>query len=172
MLAALIVVAVLAVACLILAAATVAITRLLGVALLGPFTTTATTPGILGLPSIATIILGLVDGALTILTHNNFGLSVPLAAALSTGLVLLGGLGVQPLLGPAFETALHFSFRVTAGISALMSALTYWVGTNPIGLSHTAAGWITGVIAFLTLAGFGTTVASVAKAAGMKTSAR
>jgi hypothetical protein len=145
--------------------------RLLVLLTIGPFHTLASPPGILGLPSIATTILALVDGVLSVLVHNNFGLSMALSSALSTGLVLLGGLGIQPLLGAAFETALHLPFQVTALISAGMSALTYWLSTNPVGISPTAAGWITGVIAALSALGFGTTVASVAKAAGLKTSA-
>lgn len=116
---------------------------------------------ILGLPSIWTVILGLVDGALTVLVHNNFGIAMGWSAALSTILVFLGAVGVQPLLGPAFETALHLPYQVTAVISAGMSALTYWLSTNPSGLDPTVAGWITGAIAFLTAVGFGTTVSSV-----------
>jgi hypothetical protein len=119
---------------------------------------------ILGLPSIATVVLGLVDGGLTILIHLNFGLTATTAAALSTILVFLGGAGVQPLLGKAFETALHLPIQATVLIAALMSAASYFVGTSGIGLSHTTAAWITGAIAFLTAAGFGTTATSIALA--------
>lgn len=137
------------------------LTKLVAVALVGPFATTVPAPSPLGLPSIWTTILGLADGVLTVLVHNNFGLPTTWEYVLSAILVFLGGAGIVPLLGPAFRTALNLPHQVTTVISAAMSALSYFLSTHPVGLSHSLAGWLSGGLAFLAAVGFGTSAQSV-----------
>lgn len=134
--------------------------RLMSLALLGPFATTAPAPSILGLPSIATVILGLIAGALTVLVKGAFGLPSTWQYVIAAVLIFLGGVGVTPLLGPAFRSALHLPLAVTTLISAGMSAASYALAA-PIGISHTWSIWISGALAFLAAVGFGTTVSSV-----------
>lgn len=112
------------------------------------------------LPSLATTILGLIAGALTVLVKGAFGLPPTWQYVLAAVLVFLGGAGVQPLLGPAFRSALNLPIAVTTLISAAMSAASY-VLAAPIGIDHTASIWISGGLAFLAAVGFGTTVQSV-----------
>lgn len=131
---------------------------------------TSTPSSILGLPSIATTILGLVAGALTVLVKGAFGLPPTWQYVLAAVLIFLGGAGVQPLLGPAFKSALHLPLAVTTLVSAAMGALSYALAA-PIGIDHTASIWISGGLAFLAAVGFGTTVQSVVatyKRAGVK----
>jgi hypothetical protein len=143
--------------------------RLVPVMLAGPFATVApSAPSIIGLPSAAALVLGLVDGALTVLVKGAFGLPSTWQYVISAILIFLGGAGVTPLLGPSFKAALHLPFAVTTLIAAGMSAASY-VLAAPVGISHTASIWISGGLAFLAAVGFGTTVQSVAKAAGLTT---
>jgi hypothetical protein len=120
---------------------------------------TSPTP-VLGLPSLATVILGLIAGALTVLVKGAFGLPSTWQYVLAAVLVFLGGAGVTPLLGPAFRSALHLPIAVTTLISAAMSAASYALAA-PLSINHTASIWISGALAFLAAVGFGTTAASV-----------
>lgn len=124
---------------------------------------TAPAPSILGLPSEATLVLGLIDGALTVLIKGVFGLPSTWQYVLSAVAIFLGGAGIQPLLGPAFRSALNLPLWATAAASALMSAASYLLAA-PIGIDHTVSIWISGALAFLAAVGFGTTVQSVVAA--------
>jgi hypothetical protein len=121
---------------------------------------TPATPSILGLPSKATVVLGLLAGALTVLVKGAFGLPPTWQYVLAAVLVFLGGAGVTPLLGPDFRSALHLPIAVTTLISAAMSAASYALAA-PLSINHTASIWISGGLAFLAAVGFGTTASSV-----------
>ena len=60
-------------------------------------------------PSIAALIASLVAGVLVVLNSTTFSIAPPWHSYLTFGLTALTGLGISPLVGPAFRTALGVS---------------------------------------------------------------
>lgn len=104
-------------------------------------------------PSIATLVLGLIAGVLTVLVHNTFGIAAPWTNYAAITLVFLSALGISPLVGSAFKNALHLPPAASLIITAALTAAA--VGATQISLSPDTVGIVQGVIAFLSALGFG-----------------
>jgi hypothetical protein len=83
----------------------------------------------LKLPSWVAVTLGLIAGILAILNEVTFGLDAELRGYVSIVLVFLVGLGITPLVGPAFRAALHLSQTVSLFISTGLAALALAIHT-------------------------------------------
>jgi hypothetical protein len=82
----------------------------------------------LNLPSWATVTLGAIAGILAVLNETVFSAGATWGAYITIALIFLAGLGISPLVGPAFRSALHLSAAVSilisSGLAALALALT------------------------------------------------
>lgn len=110
----------------------------------------------LNIPSQVTVALGLAAGVLAILTQTTFGLGAEWASYVTVALVFLAGLGISPLVGPAFRSALHLSQSASLIISSVLSALA--VAATTLNVSVGVRGVIEGVLAFAAALGFAPSV--------------
>ena len=106
----------------------------------------------LNLPSQVTVALGLAAGVLAILTQTTFGFAAAWTSYITVALVFLAGLGISPLVGPAFRSALHLSQSMSLIISSALSALAIAVTT--FNVSTGVKGILEGVLAFASALGF------------------
>lgn len=106
----------------------------------------------LKLPSWVTTIFGLGAGVIAILNETTFGLDPTWRGYLSVVLIFLTGLGVSPLVGPAFRAALHLSTVMSLTISSGLAALALAVHT--FNLSEGLRGVLQGVLTFAAAIGF------------------
>lgn len=114
----------------------------------------------LNLPSVATLVLSLAAGVLTVLVNKTFGLDREWISGLSVALTFLAGIGIGPLTGDQFVAALHLPPNVLITVTAAMAAAT--LAATTIHNSTTAA-VVSGVLTFLSALGFGARV-TLAKA--------
>lgn len=120
----------------------------------------------IGIPTIVVVVLSLLAGLLAVLNEVVFGFSTQWHAYFAIILIFLAGLGISPLLGPAFRAALHLPTWASALISAAMSAALLALSTA--GMPHLAHAIIAAVLTVLSGLGFAPSapiVPPVAKAA-------
>jgi hypothetical protein len=110
----------------------------------------------LGLPTWATTLLGLLAGALAILNEVAFGFDAEWRGYLSIVLIFLSGVGISPLVGPAFRAALHLSTTASMFITSALAALA--LAVHSVNISEGWRGVIQGVLAFAAAVGFAPTV--------------
>lgn len=106
-------------------------------------------------PSWVTTVLALLAGALSVLNQTTFDLGSPWRNVLAIALVFIAGLGIGPLTGSAFRTALHLSQNLSVLISSGLGALSIIVVTI-----HMSTGVHAVILFVITTAaglGFGTT---------------
>lgn len=113
----------------------------------------------LGLPTWATTLLGLLAGALAILNEVAFGFDAEWRGYLSIVLIFLSGVGISPLVGPAFRAALHLSTTASMFITSGLAALA--LAVHSVNVSEGWRGVIQGVLAFAAAVGFAPTVTTV-----------
>ncbi len=106
----------------------------------------------LKLPSRVTVLLGLLAGVLAYLNESAFGFSPEWRGYISFGLILLSGLGITPLVGPAFRAALHLSTSASAAISTALATLALVV--HSIALPLDVRGVLQAVLTFAAAVGF------------------
>ncbi len=106
----------------------------------------------LRLPSWATTLLGLVAGVLAILNEVTFGLSTEWRGYVSMALIFLAGLGISPLVGPAFRSALHVSNQASIAVSSVLAGLALVV--HGVDLSTGLRGVLQGILTFAAAVGF------------------
>lgn len=106
----------------------------------------------LKLPSWATITLGVVAGILAVLNQTTFDIATPWKAYVTIALVFLSALGISPLVGEKFQSAVHLAPSVGIVISAALAALA--VGLSTLSVSEGVKGLIQGVIVFFSAFGF------------------
>jgi hypothetical protein len=106
----------------------------------------------LKLPSWATITLGVFAGILAILNQTTFDIATPWKSYVTIALVFLSALGISPLVGEKFQSAVHLAPSVGIVISAALAALA--VGLSTLGVSEGVKGLIQGVIVFFSAFGF------------------
>jgi len=112
----------------------------------------------LGLPSWATAALGLLAGVLAVLNEAAFGFEASWRSYISVVLVFLAGIGISPLVGPAFRAALHLSTSLTVLITSGLGALALAVHT--LDMSEGLRGALQGVLVFAAGVGFAPSVTS------------
>lgn len=106
------------------------------------------------LPSWATTILACIAGLISVLNQSTFDLIAPWKSVLAIALVFIAGLGIGPLTGAAFRTALHIPQNVSVILSAVIGAAAIAVTT--INLSTPLHAIILAVLTVLAGLGFGT----------------
>jgi hypothetical protein len=116
----------------------------------------------LKLPTWAATVLGLIAGAAAVLNEVAFGLDAEWRSFISVGLVFLAGLGIAPLVGPAFRAALHLSQTVSIFISASLGALA--LGVHTLNTSEGVRGVLQGVLTFAAAVGFAPTTQQTERA--------
>lgn len=108
----------------------------------------------LNLPSWVVVGLGLLAGIAEYVVLN-----VPIVQPWKTGaavvVLMIGGLGISPLMGAAFTNALHISHNLAQLITAAVTALGLAVTT--LSMSSELKGVLVGLLAFLATVGFGST---------------
>ncbi len=105
------------------------------------------------LPSKASLVLSVLAGVLAVLNAVVFHVGSDWSAWINAALVFLAGIGISPLVGPAFRAALHLSPVVSLFLSAGISALT--VGLSTLHMSSALHAVIAAALAFLAGLGFG-----------------
>ncbi len=106
----------------------------------------------LKVPSSATIVLSLLGGVLAVLNQTVLHLGSHWSTYITVGLVFLAGLGISPLVGKQFRSALHPSHQVSVIISAALSAAALVLTT--INVSSGLKAILGGVLTFLAGIGF------------------
>jgi hypothetical protein len=106
----------------------------------------------LNIPSWATTILSLIAGGLAILNQVSFGFGSPWGVYVTLALVALAGLGISPLVGAQFRSALHLSHSASLVITSIVT--TAGVAVTTLSISPTAKGIVVGILAFLAGVGF------------------
>lgn len=84
------------------------------------------------LPSAATTIGGLISGLLLTLNQTVFAFAEPWHGYVTVALIFGSTVGISPLVGPAFRSALHLSTEVSVLIGAALSAAGVAVTTLDI----------------------------------------
>jgi hypothetical protein len=110
--------------------------------------------GKLGLPNFITLALGLGGGVLQYLNQTSLHLGNPWHEYVTFGLYALAVIGVSPLVGTSFKTALNLTVKQATAITIVASLLAAWLSTVS-GISHSTQGILQGVVTFLAFAGFG-----------------
>lgn len=106
----------------------------------------------LKLPSWASVTLGLIAGVGAVLNEVAFSFTAEWRSFISIGLIFLAGLGIAPLVGPAFRAALHLSQTASLFISSALGALALAVHT--LNVSEGVRGVLQGVLTFAAAVGF------------------
>jgi hypothetical protein len=106
----------------------------------------------LKLPSWATISLGVLAGILAVLNQTTFDIASPWKSYVTIALVFLSALGISPLVGEKFQSAVHLAPSVGIVISAALAALA--VGLSTLSVSEGVKGLIQGIIVFFGAFGF------------------
>ena len=105
-----------------------------------------------GLPTAAAVALGLLAGALEVCNEVVLELDPAWHSYLAVALVVLAGVGVSPVTGPAFRAALHLPPWLSYIISAGMAAGVLAFGVTPMsGVAHAV---LAGVLTVLAALGF------------------
>jgi hypothetical protein len=118
----------------------------------------------LNLPTWASTILGLGAGVLAVLNETVFGLSTEWHSYIAIALVFLAGLGISPLVGPAFRAAIHLSQGASVLISSALGALALAVST--LNIAEGVRGILQGVLVFAAALGFAPSTVTVEDRAG------
>jgi hypothetical protein len=109
------------------------------------------------LPTAVTVVLGVLAGALEYLNAQTFAFPPVWHQAVQYGILLIGLLGVTPLVGASIGAAVrnlvHMSSGLFTTICVAVYALTAAVTT--LGITGVGKGIILGVVAFLATIGFG-----------------
>jgi hypothetical protein len=113
----------------------------------------------LQLPSWATTVGGLFTGVLAVLNQTTFSFSAPWQVYITIALFFLSGIGISPLVGPAFRAALHITTKVSLVISSALGAAA--LAATTLSISSGAKGVILGVLTFLAALGFAPTAVGV-----------
>lgn len=108
----------------------------------------------------ATLVASLIAGVLAVLNQTTFVLQNPWHEIVTYGLIFLAGFGITPLIGSAFQNAIHLPHVVTAGITSALVVLQGILST--VSLNGSVHAIIAGVIVVLAGLGFGTGPATVA----------
>jgi hypothetical protein len=106
----------------------------------------------LKLPSWATTALGALAGVLAILNQTVFHAGSPWSAYITIALVFLAALGISPLVGEKFRSAVHVSPKVGIIVSAFLAALA--VAMTTLSVSAGVKGVIQGVLVFFGALGY------------------
>lgn len=106
----------------------------------------------LGIPSIAAVVLGLLAGVLVVLNEVVLEASSQWHGYITVLLVFGAGVGISPLVGPAFRAALHFPAWVGCIISAGMAAAVLALSTTQ--MSSLAHAIVAGALTVLAALGF------------------
>jgi hypothetical protein len=106
----------------------------------------------LKLPSWATTTLGAGAGVLAILNQTTLHAGSPFSGYITVSLVFVAGLGISPLVGAKFQSAVHLSPKVGIVVSAALAALA--VALTTLNVSVGVKGLIQGVIVFFGALGF------------------
>lgn len=106
----------------------------------------------LQLPSWLTTALGALAGVLAILNQTTLHAGSSWSGYITVALVFLAGLGISPLVGEKFQSAVHLSPKVGIVISSALAALAVALGT--LNVSAGVKGIIQGVIVFAAALGF------------------
>jgi hypothetical protein len=118
------------------------------------------------LPTAVTVILGILAGILEYLNTVTFNFPVSWHQAIKYGILLVGLVGVTPLvganIGAAIRNVLHMTPATFTAVSAGVYALAAAVSTFSI--TGETKGIILGVVAFLSTIGFGITGAAAVPA--------
>ena len=112
----------------------------------------------LQLPSWATTVGGLVAGVLAVLNQAAFSFAAPWQTYITIALFFLSGIGISPLVGPAFRAALHLSTKASLVISSALGAAG--VAATTLDVSPGVKGAILGALTFLAALGFAPVVAT------------
>lgn len=120
----------------------------------------------LQLPSWATTVGGLVTGILAVLNQTTFSFAAPWQVYITIALFFLSGIGISPLVGPAFRAALHITTKVSLVISSALGALA--LAATTLSISSGAKGAILGVLTFLAALGFAPTAVGVLQTGRIK----
>ena len=86
----------------------------------------------LSLPAPVVLVLGLLGGVLEFLNQQTFHFAAPWPGVIAYGLLIVGLLGVSPLVGKAFVTALKLPVSVSVGLTIAATALTAAITTFDI----------------------------------------
>lgn len=108
----------------------------------------------LKLPTWATTILACLAGLLSVLNQTTFDFVAPWRSVFAVALVFIAGLGIGPLTGSAFRTALHIPQNVNVLISAAIAAASIAVTTISMGTAAHAI--LLAALTILAGLGFGT----------------
>lgn len=107
----------------------------------------------LNLPSWATTTLGCIAGILAILTELVFAPNTAWGIYITVSLIFLSGIGISPLVGPAFRSALHLSAQVSLLICSGLAALA--VALTTVHMASDVHAVLAGIFAFASALGFG-----------------
>jgi hypothetical protein len=106
-----------------------------------------------------TVICGAALGVFAGFVHS-FGLGAPWPALLQFAIAVAATYGVNVITGAAFRNLFNLSSGVLMLISLVLGAVE--IGAPYMGIGSTAAGIVSGAVAFLLSLGFGTAVSQAA----------
>ena len=106
----------------------------------------------IGIPTIAVVVLGLLLGAASVVNEVVLKASSQWHAYILILLVLGAGVGVSPLIGPAFRAALHLPVWAGYVVGAVMAAALLALST--VTMSSLAHAVIAAVLTVLSALGF------------------
>lgn len=116
------------------------------------FASTPIKSGVVTLPAVATLILSLIAGVLSVLNQTTFGFPAPWGTSLTIALLFLSSIGISPLTGANFRNALHLPASVIMVVSAAIAA----GGTAALNISDsTTRAVVIGILTVLAGLGFG-----------------
>jgi hypothetical protein len=110
----------------------------------------ATSP--LNLPSGVVVVIGCALGVVAGFVHT-FSFAAPWERYVAVIIVFTGALGISPLVGSAFRTALGLGATASLIITAGLTALVFAIPT--FGLDPTWSGILQGIVVFAATLGFG-----------------